>query len=126
MKGAKPHMVIDSNGLKKGRPAPSWLSPEAKREWRRVMPLLVERRILTDADLGTLESYCVSIGTMREAQKILSAEGLILNGKRHPAFGIMNAAQTSARLAAATLGLTPVDRSRPAIRDDDDADSLLD
>jgi P27 family predicted phage terminase small subunit len=122
MRGTKPHLVIDNSGLKRGPAAPSWLSAEAKKEWRRVTPILVERRVLTTADLGALESYCTSIGVMREAQAILAAEGLILDGKRHPAFGIMNAAQTTARLCAATLGLTPVDRSRPAIRDEGEGD----
>jgi phage terminase small subunit len=41
------------------------LSADGKGEWRRVVPLLIERRILTDADL---ESYCVAIGSMREAR----------------------------------------------------------
>jgi phage terminase small subunit len=41
---------------------------------------------------------------------------------------MMNAAQTTARLAANELGLTPVSRSRPSIRDnnqDDDDDNPL-
>lgn len=122
MRGAKPTLVVDNSGLKRGPVAPAWLSAEGKREWRRVTPILVERRVLTTADLGALESYCTSVGVMREAQAILNAEGLILDGKRHPAFGIMNAAQTTARLCAATLGLTPVDRSRPAMRDDGDGE----
>ena len=36
---------------------------------------------------------------------------LVLNGKRHPAFGIMNAAQTTQRLCAAELGLTMASRA---------------
>lgn len=124
MRGAKPQLVVSNDAIRKVPQPPSWLSVEAKKEWRRVMPILIERRILTTADLGSLESYCASIGVMREAQAILNAEGLVLDGKRHPAFGIMNAAQTTARLCAAELGLTPVSRSRPAIREDDDDDSL--
>lgn len=126
MRGTKPHLVVSNDAVTRTPAPPAWLSPEAKREWRRVMPILVQRRILTTADLGMLESYCTAIGAMREAQRILSAEGLVVGGKRHPAFGIMNAAQTTARLCAAELGLTPVSRSRPAIREDDDADTLLD
>ena len=124
MRGVKPQLVVSNDAVTKAPAPPSWLSVEAKKEWRRVMPILVERRILTTADLGSLESYCSSIGVMREAQAILNVEGLVLDGKRHPAFGIMNAAQTTARLSAAELGLTPVSRSRPAIREDDDDDGL--
>jgi P27 family predicted phage terminase small subunit len=124
MRGRKPSQTVaDHNGIADIPRAPAWLSKHAKAEWRRVVPLLVERRILTDADLGALESYCVSMGAVREAQEALSRDGLIIatekGPKRHPAFGIMNAAQTTARLCAAELGLTPVSRSRPAVRDDD-------
>lgn len=124
MRGTKPTLVVSNDGVTRTPAAPSWLSGEAKKEWRRVTPILIRRRILTTADLGSLESYCASIGAMRDAQAILNAEGLILDGKRHPAFGIMNAAQTTARLCAAELGLTPVSRSRPAIREDDDGDDV--
>ncbi|MGY0575937.1 P27 family phage terminase small subunit [Bradyrhizobium sp. RDM12] len=37
----------------------------ANAEWRRVMPELAKRRILTIADLGSLESYCIAIGRIR-------------------------------------------------------------
>ncbi|MEW9838093.1 phage terminase small subunit P27 family [Mesorhizobium sp. ZMM04-4] len=104
---------------------PAWLSKDAKAEWRRVAPILVdERKVLTEADLGTLESYCIATGTVREAHRTLNHDGLMIGDKRHPAFGVMNAAQTTARLCAAELGLTPVSRSRPAIRDDGDDDDL--
>jgi P27 family predicted phage terminase small subunit len=45
--------------------------------------------------------------------------------KRNPAVGIQSDAMTRARLLAAELGLTPVSRSRPAIRDDADDDDLV-
>lgn len=126
MRGAKPHLVVNNDAVTRAPAAPSWMSADAKREWRRVMPILIQRRILTTADLGSLESYCVAIGAMRDAHRILNEEGLVVDGKRHPAFGIMNSAQTTARLCAAELGLTPVSRSRPSIRDDDDDDALVD
>jgi P27 family predicted phage terminase small subunit len=111
--------------------APSWLSKEAKAEWRRVMPLLQERRILTNADLGSLENYCLAIGTVRQMEKVLTAEGYIVHTDRgpkaHPAVKIQSDAMTRARLLAAELGLTPVSRSRPSVtqdNDDDDDDPL--
>lgn len=124
MRGTKPHLVVSNDAVTKAPAPPSWLSTEGKKEWRRVMPILIQRRILTTADLGSLESYCTSIGAMREAQRLLNEEGLVMDGKRHPAFGIMNSAQTTARLCAAELGLTPVSRSRPSIREDGDDDDL--
>ncbi|EYD73610.1 Phage terminase small subunit [Rubellimicrobium mesophilum DSM 19309] len=94
------------------------------------MPILAERRILTEADLGSLEMFCVAIGTVREMERELQDKGHVITvkgvPKRNPATGIQSDAMTRARLLAAELGLTPVSRSRPAIREDDDDDSLLD
>lgn len=126
MRGTKPAMVTDPDATGDILPPPAWMDEDASAEWTRVQPILAERRILTEADIGCLESYCTSMGVVRKAQQILKTEGIVLEGKRHPAFGIMNAAQTTARLLAAELGLTPVSRSRPAIREDDDADTILD
>jgi len=130
MRGAKPHLVVDNGAVRKTPPAPAWLSEDAKREWRRVLPILVERRILTTADMGSLENYCVAIGQVREMERHLQEHGhvILIDGvmKRNPAVGIQADAMTRARLLAAELGLTPVSRSRPSIRDDDDDDSLLD
>ncbi|MFD1942744.1 phage terminase small subunit P27 family [Paradevosia shaoguanensis] len=105
---------------------PSYMSRDAKAEWKRVAPILIEeRKTLTAADLATLENYCIATGTMREAHRLLTREGLVTAaGKKHPAHGILNNAQTTQRLCAAELGLTPVSRSRPAMRDDGDDDEL--
>lgn len=124
MRGAKPTLVIDNGAIKENRPAPSWMSKDAKAEWRRVFPILIDRRILTVADLGSLENYCVAIGQVRETERQLQAEGHTFTTetgiKRHPATAIQSDAMTRARLLAAELGLTPVSRSRPAVRKDED------
>ena len=122
MKGAKPNIAIDRDAVRKNMPAPKWLSADAKAEWNRVFPILLDRKILTVADLGSLENYCVAIGTVREMEKKLQAEGHVFateSGlKRHPATAIQAVAMATARQLAAELGLTPVSRSRPAIRED--------
>lgn len=125
MRGRKPKTISPGTSpVKKVPSAPDYLPMDGKSEWKRVAPILVnERKVLTEADLATLENYCLAVGTMREARRILNVQGLVLdNGKRNPAVGIMNSAQNTQRLCAAELGLTPVSRSRPAIRDDGDDD----
>ncbi|WP_020041316.1 phage terminase small subunit P27 family [Salipiger mucosus] len=123
MRGTKPQLMTDSEALEH-IPAPDWFSVHARAEWDRVMPILSERRILTDADLGSLENYCLAIGTVREMETHLQEHGHILidiegKMKRNPAVGVQSDAMTRARLLAAELGLTPVSRSRPAIREDE-------
>jgi len=124
MRGRKPASIVAGNSPIESVPkAPVWLSKEAKAEWCRVAPILHASGVLDDTDLGVLQSYCMAIGTMQQAQRLLNKEGLVTEaGKRHPAVGIMNAAQQTMRLCATELGLTPVSRSRPAIRSDNDRD----
>lgn len=138
MRGTKPHLVVSNDAVTRAPSAPSWLSADAKKEWRRVMPILVQRRILTTGDLGSLENYCTAIGQVREMERHLQERGHVfeafrenkdgdlvsLGMKRNPAVGVQSDAMTRARLLAAELGLTPVSRSRPAIREDGDDDSL--
>ena len=120
MRGRKPSITVAPRApLTIVPPPPAYLPKDGKAEWRKVAPILIiERRTITEADLATLENYCLSVATMREARRVLNVEGLIVAGTRHPAFGIRNAAQTTQRLCAAELGLTPVSRSRPAVRQD--------
>lgn len=123
MRGTKPEMRRDPEAITDLEP-PEWMPEEAAREWERVMPILSERRILSVADLGSLENYCLAIGTVREMQELLKDGGAVITveglPKRHPAVGIQSDAMTRSRLLAAELGLTPVSRSRPAIREPDE------
>lgn len=122
MKGAKPKLVIDNDAVDRVPAAPGWFSQFAKAEWKRIMPALVARRILTRADLGNVENYCVAIGRVREIEGMLQDAGAI-----DPVLVRMqDKAIQTARQLSAELGLTPVSRSRPSIRDDGDDDSLLD
>jgi P27 family predicted phage terminase small subunit len=125
MKGTKPAVRQDAAALAAAPRPPAWLSKFAKAEWRRIMPLLVERRILTDADMGSVENYCVAIGRVREIERQFALAG----GEIDPRlFRMQDKAIQTARQLAAELGLTPVSRSRPAVRqnaDSDDDDSPL-
>lgn len=126
MRGRKPAVIVTvAKPITSVPSAPSYLPKDGKAEWRKIAPILVlERKTLTEADLATFENYCLAVGTMRAAQRLINSEGLVTaSGKRHPAFGIMNAAQTTQRLCAAELGLTPVSRSRPAMRNDGGGDN---
>ncbi|HVA17797.1 MAG TPA: phage terminase small subunit P27 family [Candidatus Dormibacteraeota bacterium] len=128
MRGRKPQIQTDGNVT--FFPAPAWLSKEARAEWRRVLPILVERRILTDADLASFENYCLAIGQVRQLERILMRHGHVVETARgpraNPAAKLQSDAMTRARLLACELGLTPVSRSRPTpsekARDDSASD----
>lgn len=124
MKGRKPE-IREAGGkndiMSDLTDAPGWLAGDARAEWNRVMPILTERRILTDADLGNLENYCICIGRVREMERAIQAENdaeMMLKLIR-----VQDKAMASARQLGAELGLTPVSRSRPAVREKEDGDA---
>lgn len=121
MKGRKPEIRQEQGQALIETLAPSWLAKEAKAEWKRVMPVLIERRILTDADIGSLESYCICAGRIRQCevqiQKETDAE------MRLKLIRVQDKAMASARQLGAELGLTPVSRSRPAVREKEEEDA---
>ncbi|MBI0002764.1 phage terminase small subunit P27 family [Bartonella sp. M0177] len=130
MRGRKPkNMKNDNKAIVSRLQPPRWLSKDAAAEWKRVMPILNERKILTEADIGGLENYCIATGLVREMERNIQDQGAIIlrDGmpKRNPAVGIQADAMTRARLLAAELGLTPVSRSRASVGATDD-DTLLD
>jgi len=122
MKGAKPHMQVARDALTAVPRVPGWLSEEARAEWRRIMPLLVERRILTDSDLAMVEAYCVAIGRVRALERAIQKADEIDAGM----IRLQDKLIQTARQLAAELGLTPVSRSRPTMRESADNDSPLD
>lgn len=126
MRGAKPSLKLPADPVLNAPVAPGWLPAGARDEWNRVAPVLAERRILTEGDLGSLENYCLAIGQVKECQATLAAlDSAFFVGENgvprpHPAIRVMHAAMTLSRQLAAEMGLTPVSRSRPAISDDSD------
>lgn len=125
-RGLKPSTIAPGSSPVISIPkTPSYLSKEAKAEWRRVAPILIdERKVLTEADLSALENYVIAVATMRQAHKELHATGFLIGGKRNPVSTILLQAQQQQLRAAGELGLTPAARSRATISDaaNDDED----
>lgn len=138
MRGRKPHLRIERDPLGE-TPPPDFLSDDAKAEWARIVPILAQRKILSEADSGTLENYCMAIGTVREMEREIQKHGAVqkvykidkdgeahlISIRKNPAVSIKSDAMTQARLLAAELGATPVSRSRPTVESDDDGDDLF-
>ncbi|WP_313349935.1 phage terminase small subunit P27 family [Paracoccus sp. (in: a-proteobacteria)] len=138
MRGAKPNIKTDLDAIK-DMPPPDWLSGDAAAEWTRILPMLAQRRILTEADLGTFENYCVAQGTVREMEREIRKAGpiqkvykidkegnsVLVSVRKNPAVAMQSDAMTRARLLAAELGCTPVSRSRPTVEDNEGNDDLF-
>lgn len=98
------------------------MTDEARAEWKRIMPRLIEDRIITRADLTGVENYCVAVGRVREIEALFRTSGL-----DKVLFGMQNRAMQTARQLAAEYGLSPVSRARvgSASTDEDDDDNPL-
>lgn len=129
MRGLKPATITPGTSpIVSVPPPPSYLSKEAKAEWRKVAPILIlERKVLTVADMATLASYCIAAGMVIQLDREIQLNGTVLaNGKRNPASTALIQTMQMQLRAAGELGLTPASRSRASLGDAaaDDEDFL--
>jgi P27 family predicted phage terminase small subunit len=108
LRGVKPALAQDRDPLTTAPPPPKYFSKHAKAEWQRVMPRLIQDRIVTKADLGGVEDFCMARGIVREIEGQLRSGGTI----DPKLFRMLNAAMQTARQLAAEYGLSPVSRAR--------------
>ncbi len=107
---------------------PRRLSPEAKTEWRRVVPDMQKAGLLIEADRATLELFCATMGDVRELEKELRKNGRTIttpNGclQPSPAWSQLRQARTDALKCAVQLGLTPKSRKTLGVDVTEDPDS---
>jgi P27 family predicted phage terminase small subunit len=100
---------------------PAWLSRFARDEWRRVAGALARRGALTPEIEGLVCAYCSAIGTVREAEIILSKEGMTVEAQQggvraHPAISAKAQSSNIALQIAKRLGL--FDDTTPEATDD--------
>src|SRR5262245_52662786 len=62
--------------------APPWLDEVALAEWRRVVPMLEELKVLTELDRSMLADYCAAHSLAVSATRAYQSEGLIPKPKR--------------------------------------------
>ncbi len=124
---------------------PDFLSKEAKREWRRMVPLLLQGRVLSEAEGIALGSLCQDIATLSVAQREVQKRGLIVRvgasrnaeGKVinegelriHPLLAVIDRISPRVTVGLREFGLTPASRSRIApvasLDPDDDLYDML-
>lgn len=110
---------------------PRWLSPEAKKEWDFIVPILEDMGVLGEADSHALAMYCTAYARWKEAERTLQKEGHAVETasgslKAHPAWRV---AQESFKQMSAMLkefGLTPAARARLSVAGGEDGDDAAD
>lgn len=118
LRGVKPAISRDSSALTKAPVPPKHFTAYARAEWKRIMPSLIERGIITRDNLGGVENYCIAEGAVKQiasAMAALPVPDLKLGGLQ------IRYAQTARQLAA-EYGLTPTSRARIGSAQDNDDD----
>jgi P27 family predicted phage terminase small subunit len=119
LRGIKPALSPDSEALAKVPPTPKRLNKHARAEWKRVLPQLIARRVITEADLAGVENYCAAVGAVNQIADAL-ADMSIPDLKLA---GLQIRYMQTARQLAAEYGLTPTSRARiGSVANDDDED----
>jgi P27 family predicted phage terminase small subunit len=109
-----------------GRPKrPSSLSPDARREWNRLVPQLEARGSLTPADGPALLLHCEIWARWLDCQRQLQKHGVVIEQKffsksgeectamkQHPALKIAQDCERSLRQSLHSFGMTPQSREK--------------
>lgn len=121
-KGRKAGIIPSESAINSVPEPPAELDKYAKKVWREVLPNLVERRILTPADIPGLRNFCIAQGTVAKLSRAIQALGETFDAQLYRA---QDKAMTTARQIGDQYGLSPTSRSRPSIREDDDGEDEL-
>lgn len=100
-------------------PMPEHFGADARRQWRLVMPVLLQAGLITTTDASTLEAFCEAYQEWKDAARIIAKEGQLVEvppygQKAHPAVKILNDARAQCMSYAQRFGLDPASRSRIA------------
>lgn len=111
---------------------PSWLTREAKAEWKRIAPSLERLDLVKAEDRATLAAYCEVWSRLVAANREIRKHGLVVRNTsvrkdgtetvwftKNPAVSIAEQAETRLRQYANDFGLTPAGERNVSKRDDD-------
>lgn len=99
------------------RKPPPYLGSYAKKEWKRILPLIEKNGLLTDTDYIALAAYCQAVDTWIIAEKAKRTHGLTVitdkgNVIQRPEVGIANSALQNILKFGREFGLTPSSRQQ--------------
>ena len=128
--GKRPLNKNEPRPKKKAPRCPTWLEPEAKKEWKRLAKQMELLGILTEMDMTAFAGYCQSYARWKEAEEFISKHGTIVKTpsgywQQVPQVSI---AQTNLKLMlrfSEEFGLTPSSRSRIAVSEEIEADDPM-
>lgn len=111
---------------------PAWLSPLARKEWKRATRELDKLGLMTRLDLALLAAYCAAVAQMAECSEYIEKQGGVVkylkgrNSQTAMHLSTMRAAQAFIKAAAAEFGMSPSSRGRITIPEAPERDKFLD
>lgn len=94
---------------------PTWLHKDAKKEWRKIAPILNNLGLLTESDQMIFAGYCQNYARWKQAEIELSNSDLLVLGQRgytqNPLTRISQSYFTKMKICIEKLGLSPSDRA---------------
>lgn len=116
---------------------PRWLSPLAKQQWRRFVPVLEKLGLATEIDQPALAALFEDYAKWRQCEEVLAREGLTYeytnkagetNIVLRPEYYAAQKYQQQMRALLAEFGMTPSSRSRislPEQKEQDEFEAFL-
>ena len=126
--GARSVVIARANGVAPVGlpPAPAWLSPSAKLEYKRLARELVASGIATRLDAVVVATHADAVSRLMEATTALVSSGPLMRGRDglpvpSPWVKLARDARVEVLRTAAELGLTPASRGRVKMAGDGDS-----
>lgn len=97
---------------------PSQLDAAARREWRRLVPILQRMRVLTEADGTALANLCADCSLLMRAQAAFATTGLFVKNPKtemvhqNPVLNVIRVTTDRVTRGLREFGLTPASRSK--------------
>ncbi len=113
---------------------PRHLDTLARKEWRRLVPMLERMRVLTEADGTALANLCIDCALLQRAQESLAKTGLFVKNPKtemvhqNPILNVIRVTTDRVTRGLREFGMTPASRSKIQTTSDtkDDFLALLD
>lgn len=104
---------------------PRHLNKEARREWRRIVKVLIDLGLYTEVDRAALAMYCQAWGRWVEAERTVRELGEVLVSPKgglyqNPWLHVANKAWEQLNKMLSEFGLTPSSRTRLVVERDDE------
>lgn len=110
---------------------PTFLKGEARKEWKRITPLLAAKKCITEWDMTLITAYCFEWGVyVMLCKKLKTEEDYIvttINGNeiQSPLLNARNRAMKNFKEIATEFGLTPSSRTRLGVGGETKKDNPL-